>query len=267
MIAFTSDAPFPGLLLLLAIGAFIALGIYLARDPGRPGMLQRVARRVGGTYVDGGWFDNSRVDFRIAGRDARLTFFRGSKGKLPYSRVSVSLGRLAPGTLHVLEDGFGQSFLKLFGAQDLNVGDAAFDRDYVVKATPESFAARIFSPERRADVVRTVRLLKGFRDPTIDVTPQQLTVTVRQYFRDEMPITTLISVAMAFLDYVLKEPGAGGIALGELTAAADGRCPVCGTELRGQTVACAQCRATHHAECWTYMGRCSTYGCAGRRAV
>jgi len=253
-------------LFLVGLVAIVLVGLILSRDPSRLPMLRRLARRVGGNVVEGGWFSETSVAFRIAGRDASLTFFGGSKRSPPYSRVSVSLGGLAPGTLHVLEDGFGMYFLKLFGAQDLTIGDAAFDRDYVVKATPESFAAKIFAPERRADVIRTVRLLKGFSDPTIDVTPQQLTVTVRRYLRDETAITTLISAAMAFLDYVLNEPVAAGIVLGELTAAG-GRCPVCGTELRGPTVTCAQCRAAQHAECWTYMGRCSTYGCAGRRAV
>lgn len=268
MTGFLSDGPgWQGLFVLLGLGLIVFIGIVLSHDRSRKGMLQRVARRTGGTFVDGGWFREPRVDFRIAGRDAALTFFGGSKGHAPYSRVTVSLGGLARGSLHVLENGFGQAFLKLFGAQDLNVGDAAFDRDYVVKATPESFAARIFSPERRADVIRTVRLLKGFADPTIDVTPQQLTVTVRRYFRDEAPIATLISTAMEFLDHVLQEPAAAGIALGNLTADAGGRCPVCGTELRGRTLTCDGCRTVHHDECWTYMGRCSTYGCGGRRAV
>jgi hypothetical protein len=43
--------------------------------------------------------------------------------------------------------------------------------------------------------------------------------------------------------------------------AAEGRCPVCGEGMSSRVVACARCRTPHHAECWTYVGMCSTYGC------
>jgi hypothetical protein len=29
-------------------------------------------------------------------------------------------------------------------------------------------------------------------------------------------------------------------------------------------VVCRRCRTPHHLECWRYVGRCTTYGCAGR---
>jgi hypothetical protein len=202
----------------------------------------------------------------VAVEDASLTFFGGSKGQAPYSRVSVSLGGLFPGTVHILEEGFAQSFLKIFGAQDLIIGDAAFDKDYVVKATPDHLAARIFAPGRRSDVVRTVRRLSVLPDSSIDVTPQELTVTTRQYLRDETALLTLISAAQEFLVYVLGEPATAGVVLGEVTSSGGGNCPVCGTGLRDRVVKCEGCRTPHHAECWAYMGRCSTYACRGVRS-
>lgn len=46
-----------------------------------------------------------------------------------------------------------------------------------------------------------------------------------------------------------------------------GTCRVCGTGMSRRIVACASCRTPHHAECWTYAGRCSTYGCREIRVV
>lgn len=42
-------------------------------------------------------------------------------------------------------------------------------------------------------------------------------------------------------------------------------CGVCGDHLAADPArACAACRARQHVECWTYLGRCATYGCEGR---
>jgi hypothetical protein len=41
-----------------------------------------------------------------------------------------------------------------------------------------------------------------------------------------------------------------------------GRCPVCGEVVQSGR-ACRSCRAQMHAECWSYLGRCATYGCPG----
>jgi hypothetical protein len=43
-----------------------------------------------------------------------------------------------------------------------------------------------------------------------------------------------------------------------------GECQVCGVELGGSVVRCSRCATPHHADCWEYMGVCSTYGCGSR---
>jgi hypothetical protein len=250
----------------LALAAFIVIGLLLSRDPGRKQMLQRLADHLGGTFVDGGLFGETRVDFTIAGQGASLKFFGGSKGNPPYTRVLVGVRNRSPGTLHILQDGFAQSFLKIFGAQDLIIGDAAFDKEYVIKATPESLAVRIFSPEQRSAVIRTVRRLRGFADPSFDLDPNYLSVVVRQYLRKEEALNTLITAAREFLGYVMATSMPSGIVMGELKAAEGGLCPVCGTLLREPLARCEHCRTPHHAECWAYMGRCSTYACRGTRS-
>jgi hypothetical protein len=44
-------------------------------------------------------------------------------------------------------------------------------------------------------------------------------------------------------------------------------CQVCGGPLETNLVACARCATPHHADCWSYTRRCSTYGCGGSRSV
>jgi hypothetical protein len=45
--------------------------------------------------------------------------------------------------------------------------------------------------------------------------------------------------------------------------ASRGMCPVCGEGLEDEVVACGTCHVPHHAECWAFAGRCSTYACEG----
>lgn len=45
--------------------------------------------------------------------------------------------------------------------------------------------------------------------------------------------------------------------------ASRGLCPVCGEGLEDEVVACESCHVPHHAECWAFAGRCSTYACEG----
>jgi hypothetical protein len=257
---FASDArpDITGPLLLVALLLILVIAVLKSRDPRRRETLQGLAKRLGGTYIEGNWLGQPRVDFVIAGRDATLEFFGGSKSTPPYTKVLVDIRGRSPGTLHILRDGFGQSFLKLFGAQDLKIGDAVFDKDYVVKATPESVAARIFAPERRSAVIRTVEKLRGYSDPTFDMDLEKLQVRVWRYLREERDMVTLAETATEFLGYVLATEGKA--------AASEGLCLICGTSLRDQVVRCERCRLSYHAACWAYMGRCASYACPGTRA-
>jgi len=229
--------------------------------------LQRVAGKMDGTFVPGGLFSEPSLEFRFEGRSARVEFWTGSKNSPQYSKVVVGISGVSPGVLHILEDGFGQSFLKLFGAQDLEIGDPDFDRDYVIKATPSGLAKRLFSPDLQREGIRVVRRLRGFISPTFDVDVQAVTVMVRQYLRDERDLVKLIDCARDFTAFVLRKSESGEVVLGEVRVATGGACPVCGTPMTTGTVRCELCRTPHHPECWQYMGRCSTYACAGKRSV
>ena len=140
------------------------------------------------------------------------------------------------------------------------------DRDYVIKATPESLAARVFSPERRDHVIASVRRLQGFPRPVLSITRDQLVVKVSQNLADEDAVVRLVRTAEDFLGY-LFQMGTPGIELGEVQTARAGSCPVCGTTMNDRLVKCEICRTPHHEECWKYVGQCSTYACKGKRSV
>ena len=257
---------------LIALGILVAvfavvIAVLSARDKRRLAMLRRIAARFGGTAFGARTFGEPWIELTLAGRKGRLEFDGGGRYSQPWTRVTIDGRGVSPGTLHILKEGFGQMFLKLFGAQDISIGDPAFDRTYVIKATPESLARRLFSPERMRNVIGTVRRLEEFTDPTFDLDLQVITVRVRDYLTTELALVNLIEAAQAFCGFLLQEPQATDIVLAEVQVVSAAACPVCGTPMTQGVVRCESCRTPHHGECWTYMGRCSTYACKGRRLV
>jgi hypothetical protein len=186
--------------------------------------------------------------------------------------MTVDLGRSSPGSLHLIPDGLGQGFLKIFGAEDLAVGDARFDEDYVVRARPASLASRVFALQRRDRVISAVRRIGRVQRPSIDLDRNTLTIQARGLIADLSGLNALIETTDEFLDFLfapaeIPSPLPAGVEIGDLGIAAGGECPVCGTSMNQTTVRCELCRTPHHVECWDYMGRCSTFACGGKRSV
>lgn len=63
------------------------------------------------------------------------------------------------------------------------------------------------------------------------------------------------------------EPGAVEVVSTHLRTES-ANCPVCssGLDVMPELLSCVRCEALHHAECWTYVGSCATFGCGSDRA-
>lgn len=249
----------------VAIGVWLVLAFQRIRDLNAA--VTRLAPRLGAQVVHGRLFSEPSVEFSLAGRQAWLEFHSGSRSSSPYTRVVVNVRADSPGSLHIVPEGFGLAFLTVFGAQDLEIGDADFDSRYVVRAVPETLAHHVFRPEQRHQAVASVLRLKDLEDPTIDLDRHHLTIQTREYETNEHRLMEMVKTAEEFLTYVYRKVGPTGVQFAEVTVSTSGRCPVCGTGLGGPVVRCEFCRTPHHSECWKYMGRCSTYACKGRRSV
>jgi hypothetical protein len=268
-LAAMSESEVAVFLLVAMVATVVGLVISFRRKDGPSAAARSLALRLGGSYQDGGLFGEPQVTLTLGGRPAWIEYFRGDLNnfKASWTRVVVGVRGVSTGSLHILQEGFGQSFLKVFGAQDITVGDADFDARYVIRATPESLATRVFRPEQRHQVIASTQRLRRMTDPTIDLDTSTLIVQVREYVGNERDLMELVKTAEEFLAYVLVPTPPTGIEFVDVRVSAVGLCLVCGTALREAPVRCEACRTPHHRECWAYMGRCSTYGCRGRRAI
>jgi len=232
----------------------------LRRDAG----LVRAAGRLGATVAAGDGFEPSTLHFTVEGRPAHLEY---ELGEAPLTRVRVSLSRRSPGVFRIFRDSANRAKAKFAGATDLKVGHAEFDRVWYITARPESLARRIFTEERRDQVIESVLRIGVLPVPSIEITRDTLTVRASGILRREADILALAMTATDFVGYVLRlgpEDGIAWVAGGE---ADPGLCPVCASVLGEGVIHCDKCKTPQHQECWDYVGQCSTYACKGKRFV
>ena len=255
--------------LVTIVAAITLLAIVLAIGAG--GRASHAAREaaegLGGRFEEGGWLDRPTIRFRACGQDAVVMFWAGSKGDPAYTRVVIPCVGKSPGALKVYAGAFGDSIAKWFGAQDLEVGDPAFDSLYVVKATPVSLVHAVFGSPARDALITTLRRLGSWSSGSLDVSRESLSVRVMERLQESDRIVELARIAERL--YALIVSGVKddtGIVWGATTAGS-GQCQVCGAALAGDVVKCASCATPHHRECWRYVGECSTFACQSRRFV
>jgi hypothetical protein len=166
----------------------------------------------------------------------------------------------------VVPEGLFSRLRKLFGAEDLQVGDESFDRRYLVQGSPPSWVLEVLCPDLRARLDVLGKLGASFwRGGGIrfDAGPAGITLSCYRnlvYTREELD--AFIDPAHLILSGLrLRGPSADGVLSAELAAAA-GRCPVCGHHLEEDLHRCKACTTLHHSECWTYFGGCAIYACS-----
>jgi hypothetical protein len=146
------------------------------------------------------------------------------------------------------------------------VGDSFFDQLYIVRSEPEALARNLFAPHRRDRVIASVRRLGTYVDPLIDLSFQRLKVRVSERLEHERGMLNLIETTTDFVTYLLDLRGSEGIVADDARRGEGGACRVCRAPLDDPLVYCSGCRTAHHEECWTYLGKCSLFGCRGTNA-
>jgi len=254
--------------LITALLAFIISSLFLFRvtrktdSPKRRALeaaFHGVAGRLAGTITPAHWPTPPRIHFPAEGRSSTLELSPTDSPE-GITRVTVDLKGCSPGMLMIFRDDLRSLIPKLFGAQDLEIGDPSFDQRYVVQASPESLARQIFRAGRRAEAMASVSRLDRFPGAAIHLTRESLTVRARGYLNREADLLALARTAIDFTRVILDLEPPAPITWGESTSKG-GDCPICGSPLELRVVRCTRCQTPHHLECWKYNGQCSIFGC------
>jgi len=96
---------------------------------------RRLAVALGGTYVEAGFFKPDRVEVGRGGFTIVLDAF--SADKVAYTRLRADFVSLDGLRLRLYPRGVLSDLATSLGMQDVEVGDAAFDRAFVIKGNDE----------------------------------------------------------------------------------------------------------------------------------
>ncbi|HZE97911.1 MAG TPA: RING finger protein [Planctomycetota bacterium] len=254
-----TDTPF-GVFFALGLLA-VFLGIGLMSRSNSLDRIRHLTEKLGGRMTTGSFMELPSIIVPVQGCSARIDF---SEGKNPATSLLVRVPNTAYQSLKISPDGIGSRFLRLLGYRDIEIGDPVFDEAFIVQATPDSVAHRLFLPARRSDVTMTVRRMNRFFGFSLKLENGMLDIRVRECLKGVDDLRALVRTASELISYLKTTPPEQGIVMGEVRESLSGRCPICATTLSEPVVRCERCRSPHHRDCWVYLGRCATYGCEPR---
>lgn len=242
-----------------AVGALVALLVGWHVVTGRRGRrnLRQLADRVGGTFDPGGALALPTVHINRPGVSATLSYSEG--GEHDSGRLELDVALPAPAPLRLSPQHAPAGLLKFFGAADVQVGDDAFDRAFVVRAPSAAAARGLLIP----DVRRALLDLRDFASGAfhLDWTPGGLRLVKEgRHFVHYDRIETFFTLALRVAGLLR---GAGETFGAPASPGDPAACAVCGEPARD--AACARCSRPYHLPCWDYAGHCAHADCLGAR--
>lgn len=226
--------------------------------------LKQVAKRFSGAYYRGSWFRPPRVSFRYGLASAILRLVK----KQGRTWAEISIYGTRPGMY--LEISATQQEQQPEGPKRLQaVYSLSLDpiRPYTVYAEHDYEAQRFLTDP----VVLQLKMLQRWGDAAaLVVRVEPAEVIVRKHWlagiRNAEQLIEFTSMTMRLHDHILlgKEQGIEFVASPQ-TPLEHVKCAICGEAIGADYVACRQCNAPHHQECWKYNGACGMYACKEMR--
>lgn len=107
------------------------------------------------------FYSEARATGQMRGkRVALFPFSTGSgKSRTQWSAVSAAVPTASSLTFHLRRQGFGTRVMELFGAREIQVGDAEFDRVWFIQTNQPEFFREALLPELREKISALVREL------------------------------------------------------------------------------------------------------------
>lgn len=124
--------------------------------PSRDEIWRRLSEELGAEYVDGGFCRSARVEAAHGEWRMTLDTYTVSTGKtsVVYTRMRAPYVNPDEFRFTIYRRGVFSDVGRFFGMQDLEVGDPAFDRDFIVKGTDEARLRSLFSSPRLREVLQ-----------------------------------------------------------------------------------------------------------------
>ena len=239
---------------------------------------RQLAARYSGRYENRGMSDPPTVSFNHNGSAVRVGLAPQVPGQptYPRTRVVARFGRGLPFRMELAPVSRPAPAQPPKGTRLVRVGDAEFDRSFIVQANdPEMARDFLTAPVRWA--VGNLLKLSPPGGMLVSINPERMLVQVdRNLGTSPEGLATGVREALTIHDGLQSgvaarlSEGVAIVASGPATFedAGPAMCKVCGDPIGTMPkVACAVCRTPHHRDCWEFVGGCSIFGCKGKHAV
>ena len=122
----------------------------------REGALQQVARDLGGEYVSGGLFGNSKVVAHVQKWTVTLDIYSTSDGEhtSTYTRMRAPLKNPGAFELNLYPEGMFGKIQKAFGTLDVEIGVPDFDRAFAIWSNDASKARTLLADGRLRQLIQ-----------------------------------------------------------------------------------------------------------------
>jgi len=175
-------------LIILGVIAAIAIGVTKSRNRQINRSWNSVARMLDLSRKDAAFGSAPQLSGFVEGHDLTVDIDkkRVGKNRSAWTRFRLGMQPLELG-LMLKSEGFLDGVRKAFGAQDIQVGNAAFDEAVLVVGNDEAVMREYLTPERRRTILRFLSSYKG-----AVITDDEISFSSRGYLRDASQITGTI---------------------------------------------------------------------------
>jgi hypothetical protein len=129
--------------------------------PSKDEIWSQVARDIGGRYEDGGFWGGDALRYHAGEWEITLDTYTVSNGNqsTTYTRMRAPFVNHDGLYLKIYREGIFSGIGKALGFQDIQIGDSAFDSQYVIKGNHEDKIRQLFSEDEVQHLVMAQQYL------------------------------------------------------------------------------------------------------------
>ena len=154
---------------LIFLGALIIvviIGLLISKQK-RDAAWRQLASELGAEFIEGGFFRSSKVQAHVKEWIVSLDTYSVPSGDSNdiYTRMKAPFQNKDGFQFTIFRMGLVGKLDKALGAQDIDIGDPDFDRDFVIKGNNESKVRALFANQRLRQLIQVQRSIRlGIKD-------------------------------------------------------------------------------------------------------
>jgi hypothetical protein len=181
--------------------------------PSKDDMWRQLSQEIGADFIEGGFWKGNKVQAHVGIWTITLDIYTESTGEthVRYTRMRVPYVNPEGFRFTIYRKGFFSELGKLFGMQDIEVGDSDFDEAFIIKGTDEFRVRDLFANPQIRQMIQAqpkirldVKDSEGWFGPTFPEDVDELHFQVVGVMKDIERLKALFDLFAAVLDQLCR---------------------------------------------------------------